>query len=200
MASFRVEDPDFEARVRASFARLALMDTIGARLRRIAPGEVDIELAFRLDLTQHHGFLSAAVVTAIVDTACGYAAMTLLPSNATVLTVEFKANFLSPARGERMVARSRVVKPGRTLSVCAGDVFAEDGGREKLVATMLATIMMVSDDRREVAAGETGRAGHRHHAAGQHGPRPSSRMAPRWCPCGGRSIRQRLRDVVGIRR
>ncbi len=124
---------DWETRVRASFARLALMRTIGARLLRVSPGEVAIQLLFREDLTQQHGFLAAGIVTAIVDTACGYAAMSLLPAGAGVLTVEYKVNFLAPARGDQMIARGHVVKRGRTLMVCAGEVLASAGGEEKAV-------------------------------------------------------------------
>ena len=118
------------------------MDTIGADLLRVAPGAVDVALPYRDDLTQQHGYLHAAVVTAIVDTACGYAALSLLPADSDVLSIEFKVNFLAPARGCRFVARGRVVKPGRRITVCTGDVFAEPegGGEEQLVATMLATM------------------------------------------------------------
>lgn len=143
--------PGFEERVRESFARLALMDTIGARLTRIAPGEVDIDMPVRDDLTQQHGFVAAAIVTAIVDTACGYAAMSLMPVGADVVTVEYKVNFVSPARGERLVARGRVVKPGRALTVCTGEVYALSGPEEKPVAAMLGT-MMALPDRPEVGA------------------------------------------------
>src|SRR5437667_12019491 len=131
MPPFTTQDPDFEESVRRSFESLTLMRTLGARLVSVAPGEVEIELPFREDLTQHHGFLAAAALTAIVDVACGYAAMTLMPAGASVLTIEYKVNFLSPARGERMVARARVVRPGRSVTVCAGDVFAVTGGQEK---------------------------------------------------------------------
>lgn len=145
MKTFEPQDPDYETRVRASFARQTLMQTIGARLVRVAPGEVDIELPFRDDLAQQHGYLHAGVVTAIVDTACGYAALSLTPHGAEVLSVEFKINLMSPARGELMTARARVVRGGRNITVCAGDVFALDAGREKAVATMLATMMIIRE-------------------------------------------------------
>jgi uncharacterized protein (TIGR00369 family) len=145
MPIFEPQDPDFEIRVRASFARQKLMKGIGASLTRVAPGKVEIELQFRDDLTQHHGYLHAGIVTSIVDTACGFAAMTLMPGDTTVLTIEYKVNFVSPAIGERMIARGRVAKPGRTVTVCAGDVFALSGEKEKLVATMLATMMTVRE-------------------------------------------------------
>jgi uncharacterized protein (TIGR00369 family) len=140
---FEPQDPNFEARVRASFACLPLMRTIGAILTAVSPGNVEIQLPFRDDLTQHHGFMAAAIVTAIVDTACGYAAGSLMPANATVLTVEYKVNFVSPAQGERMIARGRVIKPGGILTVCAGDAYALIDGEEKTIATMLATMMAI---------------------------------------------------------
>jgi uncharacterized protein (TIGR00369 family) len=138
---FEAHDPQFEARVRASFARQGAMALIGAVLVGVAPGAVDIALPFRRDLTQQHGYLHAAVVTAILDSACGYAALSLLPADAEVLTIEYKVNFVAPARGRRVIARGRVTKSGRTITVCAGDAFAESeqSGQERLVATMLAT-------------------------------------------------------------
>ena len=142
---FEPRDPDFEARVRASFARQRVMETIGARLTRVAPGEVDIELPFREDLTQQHGYLHAGVVTTVVDSACGYAAMSLTPPGGEILSVEFKINLLSPATGESLVARASVKRAGRNITVCVGDAFAVNEGREKLVATMLATMMTVRD-------------------------------------------------------
>ena len=152
MATFQPQDPNFEARVRGSFARQTLMQTIGARLIRVAPGEVEIELPFRDDLGQQHGFLHAGIVTAIADTACGYAALSLMPADASVLTVEFKVNLLSPAKGRRMIARGRVTKPGRTLSVCAGDVVGVTDGQEKAIATMLATMMAIHE-RADIRSG-----------------------------------------------
>jgi len=136
---------DFEQRARASFVRQRVMALIGAELTRVAPGEVEIALPYRTDLTQQHGFLHAGVVTTIVDSACGYAAYTLMAADASVLTVEYKVNLLAPARGERFLARGRVLKPGRTLTVCAGDVFAYGDGQERHVATMVATMMAITD-------------------------------------------------------
>lgn len=138
-------DPNFDNRVRTSFARQTIMKTIGARMTRVSPGEVVIELAFREDLTQQHGFVHAGIITAIVDSACGYAALSLMPPNSGVLTVEYKANFLSPAKGSTFIATGRVLKAGRTLTVCAGDVVAVDDGKEKHVATMLATMMRLEE-------------------------------------------------------
>jgi uncharacterized protein (TIGR00369 family) len=143
MGSFEHADPQYEARVRASFARQAMMTTLGATLERVAPGEVDVRLPFRADLKQQHGFLHAGALTTAVDSACGYAALTLMPAGAAVLTVEFKVNLMAPGKGESIVARGRVLRAGRTLTTCAGDVFAIEGGEEKLVLTMLATVMTV---------------------------------------------------------
>jgi uncharacterized protein (TIGR00369 family) len=119
------------------------METIGARLTRVSPGEVEVELAFREDLTQQHGYLHAGVVTSIVDSACGYAALSLTEAGAEVLSVEYKINLLAPSVGEKVIARGRVVRAGRNVTVCLGEVFAVTGGEEKLTATMLATMMSV---------------------------------------------------------
>jgi uncharacterized protein (TIGR00369 family) len=140
---FEPLDPQFEQRVRRSYARQRMLETLGAVLERVAPGEVDIRLPFRADLTQQHGFLHAGAMTTVVDSACGYAALTLMAPDAAVLSVEFKVNLLAPGRGEAVIARARVLKPGRTLTVVRGDVLAMEGGEERLVATMLATMMAV---------------------------------------------------------
>lgn len=145
MARFEPHDPAYEQRVRGSFGRQRVMETIGATLTRVAPGEVEIRLPFREDLTQQHGFLHAGVVTAIVDSACGYAALSLMAPGDGVLTVEYKVNLLAPAAGAYMIARGQVTKPGRTITVCTGDVFAYQDGVEKLVATMLATMMAIHE-------------------------------------------------------
>jgi uncharacterized protein (TIGR00369 family) len=145
MPPFQPADPAFEARVRASFARQQMMATLGATLERVAPGEVDVRLPFRPALTQQHGFLHAGAMTTVVDSACGYAALTLMPPGAAVLSIEFKVNLLAPGEGEAVLARGRVVKAGRTITVCAGEVVALRGGAEKLVANMSATMMTVRD-------------------------------------------------------
>lgn len=141
---FEPRDPGFETRVRESFARQRAMATVGARLVRVAAGEVEIELPFREELTQQHGYLHAGVVAAVVDSACGYAALSLTEPGAEVVSIEFKLNLLSPAVGEAFVARARVVRAGRNVTVCAGDVYARARGSEKIVATMLATMMKVA--------------------------------------------------------
>lgn len=133
----------FDPRIADSFGKQRFMATIGARLVRVEPGEVEIELPFREDLTQQHGFLHAAVTTGIVDSACGYAALTKMPVGAAVLSAEFKVNLLAPAKGQHFLARGRVLKAGRTLSVCTGDVFAWDEGVEKHVLTMVGTMVVV---------------------------------------------------------
>ena len=145
MPQFIPQDPQFEARVRASFARQQVMTTIGATISSVEPGLVEIQIPFRPDLTQQHGFLHAGIITIIVDSACGYAALSLMPAQVGVLTIEYKVNFLAPAAGERFVARGRVTKPGRNVTVCTGDVVAVQEGRETLIATMLTTMMVVRD-------------------------------------------------------
>ena len=143
MADFTPRDPGYERRVRESFARQRAMATLGMRLLRVAPGEVEVGLDFREELTQQHGYLHAGVVAAAVDTSCGYAALTLTEAGAEVLSVEFKLNLLSPAAGAEFVARARVLRAGRNVTVCAGDLYALEGESEKAVATMLATMMTV---------------------------------------------------------
>jgi uncharacterized protein (TIGR00369 family) len=145
MQTFTPKDPQFTDRVQASFARQLVMNTLGASITRLEPGFVEITLPFREDLTQQHGFLHAGIVTTIVDSACGYAALSLMPPDTGVLSIEYKANFLAPARGSRFVARGRVLRAGRTVTVCSGDVMAIQDEEEVLVATMLATMLTVRD-------------------------------------------------------
>lgn len=145
MPNFTPSDPAFEPRVRASFARQAVMQTIGALLTAVEPGAVEIVLPFRADLTQQHGFLHAGIVATILDSACGYAAFSLMPANMAVLAVEFKINLLSPATGRQIVAQAQVKRAGRTLTVCSADAYAHGEGEPKLVATMLSTIMAVPE-------------------------------------------------------
>lgn len=135
-------NPSFAADVTASFAQQAIMRLIGARLARVEPGVVEIELPFRADLTQQDGYLHAGVITTVADSAAGYAAFSLMPAGSRVLSIEFKVNLLRPARGELFVARAEVIKAGRTLTVVRADVFAVRGNSEKeLVATMQGTMM-----------------------------------------------------------
>jgi uncharacterized protein (TIGR00369 family) len=139
---FEPQDPGFEARVRASFARQRAMQTLGIELVRVEPGEIELAMAYAPAYTQQHGFVHAGIITTALDSACGYAAFSLMRADAAVLTVEFKTNLVAPARGERFAFRAHVVKPGRTLTVCEARAFAlvADGG-ERLVATMSGTLM-----------------------------------------------------------
>jgi uncharacterized protein (TIGR00369 family) len=132
-----------EQRVRQSFSRQAFMSTLGAELTAVVQGGVEIRLRFSPNLTQQNGCLHAGAVTAVLDSACGYAALTMTADDKDVLSVEFKVNLLAPATGEVFVARAQVKRAGRTLTVCAADAFAISDGKEKMVATMLATIMAV---------------------------------------------------------
>ncbi len=134
-------DEDYVERVRASFARQSIMDLLGARLTRVEPGEVEIELPFRRDLCQQHGFFHAGVTSTIADSAGGYAGFSLFPAEASVLTVEFKMNLLAPADGDLLRATGRVIKPGRTLTVTEAEVAVVKDGKAKACAHMLQTLM-----------------------------------------------------------
>ncbi|MCB1427077.1 MAG: PaaI family thioesterase [Zhengella sp.] len=137
-------NPDFETRVRESFARQQAMATIGADLTRVSPGVIEIEMPFSEHLTQQHGFLHAGVISTALDSACGYAAYSMMPADAAILTIEFKLNLLSPGRGERFLFRGEVTKPGRTIMVTDGRAYAFDAeGEVRLVATMTGTMMRV---------------------------------------------------------
>jgi uncharacterized protein (TIGR00369 family) len=142
-AAFPPADPDYAARVRASFARQGAMKTLGAELVAVEPGYCAIALIPRPEVAQQHGYVHAGVVSAIVDSAGGYAGFTLFPVDASVLTVEFKINLLAPAAGERLVAEGLVVKPGRSLVITRGEVHAEREGARTLVAIMQQTLMVM---------------------------------------------------------
>ncbi|MDQ3271465.1 MAG: PaaI family thioesterase [Pseudomonadota bacterium] len=141
---FDPRDPGYVARVRDSFAMQGAMGTLGASLADIAPGRVVIELPWAAGLSQQHGFLHAGMVATALDTACGYAGFTLMPEGAGVLTIEFKINLLAPAKGQRFRMVGQVVKPGRTITVTEGRAYAIDGGSEKLIATLGATLMTIT--------------------------------------------------------
>jgi uncharacterized protein (TIGR00369 family) len=143
--SFTVVDPDFANRTRASFERQAFMKTIGATLEQVEPGFVEIHLPINPAITQQHGFVHAGAVASIADSACGYAAFTLMPADAGVLAVEFKINLMAPAKGELLIARGRVLRSGRTLSVCQAEVVALSEDGEKTVALLTSTVMTVRD-------------------------------------------------------
>jgi uncharacterized protein (TIGR00369 family) len=134
-------DPQFAARIRDSFARQKAMALIGARLAAVEPGRVEVELPFRDDLTQQKGFVHGGILGMIADSACGYAAFSLMPAGCSLVTVEYKINILAPARGA-VVARGEVVKPGRTLTVARAEVYSREG---RHIATMQQTLMMLAD-------------------------------------------------------
>ncbi|HEX8457901.1 MAG TPA: PaaI family thioesterase [Pyrinomonadaceae bacterium] len=141
MNLFQPTDAEYESRIRASFLRQQVMQLLGASLRRIEPGAVSISLPYREDLTQQNGYLHAGVITTIADSACGYAAYTLMPAGSGVLSVEFKVNLLRPAEGEEFNAEAQVVKAGKTLTVTRCDVYAQAADKTALIATMLATMI-----------------------------------------------------------
>jgi uncharacterized protein (TIGR00369 family) len=144
MAATIVSAPDYEERVRKSFSRQSVMTTIGAELTLVTPGTVEIEMAHSPGLTQQHGFLHAGIISTALDSACGYAAFSMMPENAAVLTIEFKVNLLAPGKGERFLFRGSVTKPGRTIVVADGQAYAfAADGEVKLIATMTGTMMTV---------------------------------------------------------
>ena len=134
-----------EARVRESFSRQGFMRHLGAEVTALATGECEIQVPYREEMTQQHGYFHAGVAAAIADSACGYAAYGLMPVTSSVLTVEYKINLVAPAVGETLIARARVVRSGKTLKICAADVFAVKDGKEMLCATTLSTIMAMHD-------------------------------------------------------
>ncbi len=134
-----------EARVRKSFARQGFMKKLGVEFRTIGEGRCELAVAFDPSMTQQHGFFHAGVTATIADNAAGYAAYSVMPENSTVLTTEFKMNMLAPARGDELIARAEVIKPGRTLVVVRSDVYGCTGGDETHVATMLATAICLMD-------------------------------------------------------
>jgi uncharacterized protein (TIGR00369 family) len=151
MSDFQPADPNFAVRVRASFERQGFMLTLGAELTVIEPGRCEIRLPFRESLGQQHGYFHAGAMAAVADSAGGYAAYTLMGARDSVLTVEYKINLLAPGWGEEVVARARVIRPGRTLTACQVDVFAVSAGAETLCATMQQTVIRLAD--REDASG-----------------------------------------------
>jgi len=137
------KDEGYQERIRSSFAKQGLMSTLGATLGNISLGHVEIALRPHPAISQQHGFIHAGALSAAADSAAGYAALSLMPPGSGVLTTEFKINFVAPAMGDRVLARGKVVKTGRTLTVAQTEVFAEIGGQEKLVALLTATLMTV---------------------------------------------------------
>lgn len=147
MSNFKPQDPDFAGRIRDNFAQQKVMQLIGASLTLVEPGLVEIELPMRENLTQQNGYIHAGIVTTVLDSACGYAAYTLMPAASSVLSVEFKVNLLAPAKGERIRARAEVKRAGSTLTVCTADAFAIENGKSKICATMLATMICQNQER-----------------------------------------------------
>ncbi|MGB9738986.1 MAG: thioesterase [Chloroflexus aggregans] len=137
---FHPQTPDWELRVRASFARQGLMHALNAAIEHIRPGELSITIPFNPAYGQQHGYVHGGVIASLLDSACGYAALTLMPADREVLTVEFKVNFVSPAQGSRFVATGRVIRSGRTFSVCTGEAVAINGDRRTTIAIMQATM------------------------------------------------------------
>ncbi|KRR01564.1 thioesterase [Bradyrhizobium jicamae] len=141
MARFQPKNPDYREVATDTFNQQRAMQTLGISIARLQPGEVDLAMNYRDELTQQHGFIHAGIITAALDNACGIAAFTLMPAGAGILTVEFKTNLLAPARGERFTFRATVVKPGRTLTVCEARAYAAHDGVETLIATMSGMLM-----------------------------------------------------------
>jgi uncharacterized protein (TIGR00369 family) len=137
------DSADVQQRIRSSFAKQGLMSTLRATLDNVSPGPVEIALRPDHSISQQHGFIHAGAVAAIADSAAGYAALSLMAADVGVLTTEFKINLIAPAAGDRIVARGRVVKAGRTLTLAQTEVFAESDGREKLIVLLTATLMTV---------------------------------------------------------
>lgn len=141
LPDFQPQNPEFAARVRDSFGRQPFMDHIGATLTVIEPGYCEIALSNRQELTQQHGFVHGGVLATLADSAAGYAAFSLMPADASVLTVEYKLNIMRPGRGETVTAKARVIKPGRSLTVVGSDVYATENGEETLCVASIQTLM-----------------------------------------------------------
>ncbi len=146
MDAYSPQDPDFVQRINDSFASQHFMTHIGARLGAVEPGRCEIRLPYRSEITQQDNFIHGGAVGTIADVAAGYSALSLMPVGARVLTVEYKLNLMKPALGKELVARGRVLRPGRTLTVCLSEVFDIDGNRETLCATLLATMYCLTEE------------------------------------------------------
>lgn len=141
MSHFEPRDPNYVEKVRASFARQKIMAHIGAELGEVRPGHCEIRLPYRPEITQQHGYFHGGVIGTIADSAGGYAGYTLMPADASVLTVEYKLNILAPGEGELLIAEGRVIKAGRTLVITRAEVYAERNGRRSHCASMQQTLM-----------------------------------------------------------
>jgi uncharacterized protein (TIGR00369 family) len=140
MSNFEPPDPDFRKRVEESFKSQKFMEFIGAELTKVEPGFCVIKLPYKKELTQQDGFFHAGIMGTLADNAGGYAAFTLMDQKASLLSVEFKMNLLAPAEGDTLIAKSRVIKPGRSFTICSADIFSIKDGKEKLCATALMTM------------------------------------------------------------
>ncbi len=140
---FQPKDPDFRARITQSFSEQTVMQHLNASLIKVEAGAVEIGLPYQLQLTQQDGFIHAGISSTIMDSACGYAAFTLMPVEARVLTIEFKINLLAPAAGDSFRAIAKVRKPGRSVSVAEAELYAASNGTDKLVATMVGTLIAI---------------------------------------------------------
>jgi uncharacterized protein (TIGR00369 family) len=136
-------DPDYEDKVRASFQRQRAMATLGITIESLEPGRIELRMPYDEAYTQQHGFVHAGVLSTVLDSACGYAAFSLMPPEAAVLSIEFKVNLLAPARGDHFRVTGQVLKAGRTITVCLAEAYACEGGTEKRVAQMTGTMMTV---------------------------------------------------------
>jgi uncharacterized protein (TIGR00369 family) len=141
VSHFQPKNPDYRAVATTTFDSQPAMQSLGISIARLEPGEVDLAMPYSAAWTQQNGFVHAGIITAGLDNACGIAAFTLMPANSDILTVEFKTNLLAPAKGDRFAFRARVIKPGRTLTVCEAQAFAQHDGGENLIATMTGTLM-----------------------------------------------------------
>ncbi len=141
---FKPSNPGFENRVRGSFSRQGFMMLIGARLMDVGPGYCEIHVGYGKELTQQHGFFHAGIIGTIADTSAGYAAFSLMPADSSILSVEYKLNLMAPGDGELLIGRARVIKPGRTLTICQSDVFVVKKGKEKQCAASLVTLMRMT--------------------------------------------------------
>ena len=145
MAEFKLRNKDYAARIRASFERQHFMSLIGAQLTKVAPGGVEIQLPFRKDLTQQHGFFHGGLIGTIADNAGGYASFTLMEASDSILTLEFKLNIMAPANGNLLISRARVLRPGSRVTVSQSDIYVVRDDTEYLCATMLGTFMTMPD-------------------------------------------------------
>ena len=142
---FEPQDTGYHARVKASFDRQTAMHTLGISVSKLEPGQIELTMPYRKDLTQQHGFIHGGIISTGLDSACGYAGFSLMSADTAVLTIEFKINFLAPAKGDLIAFRGRVVKPGRTVTVCEAAAYAITDSKEKLIATMTGTLMTLEE-------------------------------------------------------